>query len=98
MSFGNKTAQKLNSIKKKKLSAIINLLAINREVLPLTIDVGPITLWDLFKTLCMGTVVAEFNDILFNSIRKTFKVIQAYFNKKMCIADEKSNEVKALKK
>ena len=97
MSFGNKTAQKLNSIKKKKLSAIINLLAINREVLPLTIDVGPITPWELFKTLWMGTVVAEFNNLLFRSSRKTFKFIQVDFKKKMCIAYEKSNEVKAWK-
>ena len=34
------------------------------------IDVGPINLWELFKTMCMGTAVAEFNDILFKASRK----------------------------
>ena len=61
------------------------------------IDVVPITLWDLFKTLCMGKAFTEFNDILFKASRKTFKFIQEDFNKKICLADEKSKEVKVWK-
>ena len=50
-------AQKLEWIKNNPLAVIVNLLTIYREVLPLTIYVKPITLWELFKTLCMGPVV-----------------------------------------
>ena len=60
------------------------------------IDVGPITPWELIKTLCTGTAVTEFNDILFKASGKTFEYIQTDFNEKICIAtDEKSDEVKA---
>ena len=47
--------------------------------------------------LCMGMVVAEFNDVIFKSSRKTFNFIQVDINKKICIVDEKSDEVKAWK-
>ena len=57
----------------------------------------PIIPWDLFKKLCMGMLVAEFNNILFKYSRKTFKFIQAYFNKKIFIADENFDEVKVWK-
>ena len=57
------------------------------------IDVGPITTWELIKTLYTVTSVTEFNDILFKASRKTFKFIQTYFSEKICIAtDESSNE------
>ena len=61
------------------------------------IYVVPITLWEIFKTLCMGMAVAESNDIIYKASRKTFKFIQADFNEKICLADESSNEFKACK-
>ena len=41
------------------------------------IDVGPITPWEMFKTLCMGMAFAKFNAVLLKSSGKTFKFIQA---------------------
>ena len=96
-SFGKKTAQKLNCTKNNPLSVIVTLLAIYREVIPSIIDLVPITQWELFKTMCMGTSVAEFNGILFKASGRTFKFIQEDFNKKICLADENSEEVKAWK-
>ena len=61
------------------------------------INVEPITQCYLFKTLCMGTSVAGFNDILFKARRKTFDFIQEYFKEKICLADENSKELKAQK-
>ena len=61
------------------------------------IDVELITPRKLFKTLCMGTAFAEFNNILFKASRKQFEFIQADFNKKIYLTDERSNEVKAWK-
>ena len=66
-SFRKKTAQKLERIEKNPLSVIATLLMIYREVLPSMIDVVSITPWDLLKTLCTGTGVAEFNYILFKA-------------------------------
>ena len=48
----------------------------------------------MFKTLCTGTLVAEFNENFFKASGKTFEFIQADFNEKICIADENPNEVK----
>ena len=59
------------------------------------IDLGPINPSDLFKTMCMGTSVAEFNGILFKASGKTFELIQADFNENICLADERSDEVKS---
>ena len=62
------------------------------------IDVGPITLWELFKTMFMGNTVSEFNDILFKATRKKISFIQTYLNEKICIAtDENYDEVTAWK-
>ena len=61
------------------------------------IYVGPITLWELFKTLCMGMVVSEFNYILFKASRKTFEFIQVDFNENIWFPDEISDEFKAWK-
>ena len=61
------------------------------------INLVPITLWELFKTLCTGTVVTEFSNIIFKASGNNFELIQADFNEKIYIADEKSNEVKARK-
>ena len=61
------------------------------------IDVGTITPCELFKTLFMGTAVAESNDILFKVRGNVFEFIQTDFNKKICIEDENSDEVKAWK-
>ena len=58
------------------------------------IDVGQINPWDLFNTMCTGTAVADFIDILFKASGKTFEFIQADFNEKSCLTDEKSDEVK----
>ena len=55
--FGKKTAQKLGCIENNPLSVIITFLTIYQEVLHSMVDVGPITLWEMFKTLCMGTEV-----------------------------------------
>ena len=51
--------------------------------------------WEMFKTTCKGTAVAEFNEILFNTSGKIFEFIQEYFNEKICLADKNSEEVKA---
>ena len=61
------------------------------EVLPSMIDMGPINMWDMFNMLCTST------DILFKASRKTFEFIQEDFNEKICLADEKSEEVKVRK-
>ena len=53
--------------------------------------------WDLSKMLCTSTAVAEFNDILFKVRRQDFNFIQKYFNKKIYLADENAEEVKAWK-
>ena len=47
--------------------------------------------------LYMVMVVPEFNGILLKASGKTFEFIQADFNKKLCITDEKSDEFKAWK-
>ena len=39
--------------------------------------------------------VVEFNDIIFKASGKTFELIKANFNKKICFTDERSKEVKA---
>ena len=52
------------------------------------IDVGPITAWELFKMICTGTAVIEFNGILFKASLKTFEFIQADFKEKICLIDE----------
>ena len=51
------------------------------------IYVGQVTLWEMLKTLYMGTTVAEFNDIGFKTIIKTFEFIQVYFNENIFITD-----------
>ena len=58
------------------------------------INVVPINPWELFKIICTGTMVSEFNNILFKARGKTFEFIQADFNKNICLADESSNEFK----
>ena len=58
MSFGKKTSQKLDHTKNNPLAIIVTLLKIYREVFPSIINVGTITPWELFKTLCMVTAVA----------------------------------------
>ena len=47
--------------------------------------------------MCTGILVVEFKDIIFKASRKTFELFQANFNKKICIADEISDKVKAWK-
>ena len=61
------------------------------------IDVGPITAWELFKMICTGTAVIEFNGILFKASLKTFEFIQADFKEKICLIDESYYKVKARK-
>ena len=61
------------------------------------IDMGQINPRELFKTMCTGPAVAEFNDILFKASGKTFEFIQADFNEKICLVDENFDEVKARK-
>ena len=62
------------------------------------IDVVPITTWELFNTVCTGTAIMEFNDILFKASGEIFASIQTYFNEKIYIAtDGKYDEVKAWK-
>ena len=75
-SFRKKTLQKLNNIKNNPLAVIVTLLTIYWELFSSIIDVVPITPWELFKTPCMGTAVAKFNDILFKSSGKIFEFIQ----------------------
>ena len=96
-SFGKKTAHKLDRIKEKPLYVILTPLTIYQEVLPSIISVVPITLGELFKTLCTVTVVTEFNDTLFKASGKTFEFIQADFNENICITDENSDEFKSQK-
>ena len=60
------------------------------------IDVVPITLWELFKTLCTGNELMEFNYIIFKVNGKNFAYIQTDINEKICIVtDENFDEVKA---
>ena len=89
---------KIDPIDKNPLVIIVTLLTIYQELLPSIIDVGLITPCELFKTLCTGTAVAEYNDILFKASGEMFGFIQANFNKKTCLLDEDSKEVKAWKK
>ena len=84
-SFGKKTAHKLNRIENNPLSAILTPLTIYWELLISMIDVGQITPWDMFKKLCKGIVIVEFNDILFKASGKTFEFIQVDFKKKICL-------------
>ena len=91
------TVQKLDRIEKKTLAEIVTLLTIYREVLLSIIDVGPITPWELFNTLCTGMSVAEFNEILFKAIGKTSDFVQEDFNEKICLTYENSKEVRAWK-
>ena len=90
-SFGKKTGQNIDRIYNNPLSIIVTLLTIYQEVLPLMINVGPITPWELFNTLFTGMAVAEFNDISFKSRGKTFEFILAYLNEKIFIVDENSD-------
>ena len=69
-SFGKKVAHKLDRIENS-----VTLLFVYREVLPSMIDVGPVTEWELFKTLYTGSSVAKFNEIIFNASRPAFLVI-----------------------
>ena len=85
MYFWKKTAQKLDCIKNSPLSIIIAVLKIYWEVIPLMINVGPITTWELFKMLCTGTAVAEFNEILLKVSADFFEFIQVDFKKKICL-------------
>ena len=95
ISFRKKTSQRLDRIKNRPLNIIITLLAIYQEVLPSMVYVGWITPWKMFNMMCTGTAVDEFNDILFKSSGKTLEFIQVDLNEKICLADEKSNELKA---
>ena len=61
------------------------------------IDVVSITTWELIMTLCKGTLVVEFNDIVFKASGKTFYPIQADFNENIYIKYENSDEVKVWK-
>ena len=49
--YGKDTSQKLDLIENNSLLVIVTILKIYKEIIPLVIDVGPITLCDLFKTL-----------------------------------------------
>ena len=60
-SFRKNTAQKTNHIKNNPLGVIVTLLTIYWKVPLSIINVETITLWDLLKMLCMGTLVAEIN-------------------------------------
>ena len=66
-SFGKKTVHNPDITKNNPLYVIPTLLIMYREVPPSMIDVGLIIPWDIFKTLCAGTSVTEFNDILFKA-------------------------------
>ena len=61
------------------------------------IDVGPIAPWDMFKSLCKGTAVAKFKNILLKASGKTFEFIEEYFNKKICLAYKNSEKFKSWK-
>ena len=54
------------------------------------INVELINMWELLRKLWTGTAVTEFNQILFKANEKTFEFIQADFNKKISLTDEKS--------
>ena len=95
MFFSKKTAQKLNCIKNNPLAIIATLLTIYRLVIPSMINVGPITPWEVFRMLYTCILVVLFKNILFNAIRKTCDLILEIFNKKICLADEISDEIKA---
>ena len=75
MSFKKKTAHNFGHIRNNPLAVIVTLLMIYQELIPSRIDVGLINLWDMFKIMCMGTVIADFNGILFKARRKTFEFI-----------------------
>ena len=96
-SFGKKISQKLDRIENNPLAVIVTFLTIYRQLIHSIIDVGPITPWDMFKMLCTGMAVTEFNDILFKASGKTFEFIQAYFNENICLAYESSDEVNSWK-
>ena len=96
-SFGKKTAQNLDCIENNLLDVIMNLLAIYHEVTPLMIEMLPITPWEMFNMLCMGTRVTELKDILFKTSGKNFEFIQAGFNEKIYLADKHSKKVKTWK-
>ena len=57
-SSSKKKSHKLDHIKNNPLAVTITLLMIYQEVLPLMIYVGPITLWEFFKTFLTGSAVA----------------------------------------
>ena len=92
--FRKNTAQNLDCIENPRLAGITNLVGIYWEVTPSMIDVVSITTWELIKTLCKGTSVAEFNDIVFKASGKTFYPIQADFNENIYNKDENFDEVK----
>ena len=94
-SFGKKKAQKFDCIKNNPLAVILTVLIIYQEVIPSMIGVVPITPWELFKALCIGMGVAEFNNILFKASGKTFEFVQANINEKICLVDESSGVVPA---
>ena len=52
------------------------------------IDVILINTLDLFKTMCNGTAVSKFNEIIFKASGKTFKLIQEDLNKKIRLTGE----------
>ena len=68
-----------------------------QELISSMIGVGTITMWGLFKMMCTGMEVAEFNNILFKASGKNFEFIQENFNKKICLVDENSEEFNAWK-
>ena len=95
-SFGKKVAHKLDRIENNPLPVISTLLTVYRELLPAMVDVGPITAWELFKTLCTGTAVAEFNSILERASAKTYLQIEQEFNREICKeTDKESDKAKA---
>jgi hypothetical protein len=96
-SFGKKTAHKLDRIENNPLSLITTLLFVYRELLPSMIDVGPVTAWELFKTMCTGTAVAEFNEILFRSSWDTHSTIDKEFNATIVTGKEEDEVVKEWK-
>ena len=59
MSFGKKTAQKLNPIEKPPLTVVVTVLMIYWEVIPSMIYMVLIPMWDMFKALFTGTAVAD---------------------------------------
>ena len=51
----------------------------------------------MFKMMCTGTAVAEFNHIIFKASEETSEFIEEYFNQKICLADENSKEANSRK-